>query len=912
MFLISISCVSANENITQTNINEHNAQIIANNNEISDISSVNNAKTIPDSITDEKNSTEINEVYVNTNASEDGNGTVNAPFNNLKSAINKINTEGVIYVSPGTYAGQNNVNLTIEKTMNITSLESGDVIFDGEYINQIFHIYSARVNLMGLTFKNSNSTEGNVILIDGNSTVNITNCNFENNFNNHIYIEENSTVFFSNDTITDTLVYNVKSPSVNPNQTFIITAPNIEKYYQDNQRFTITLKDMNNKTLSNETVIISLNGNKYTKKTNENGQTSLAINLPAGIYNAITEYNNTIITSKITVKSTISSDNTTKIFKNGTQYYATLMDTQGNPLINASAEFNINGQFYSRKTNASGVAKLNINLLPGEYIITAKNPNTNEVCGNLITVLSSIVDNNDLVKYFKNNSQYCVKILDETGNPLSDATVEFNINGVFYPRKTNSTGHAKLNINLPPGEYIITATYNSLPVSNKITVLPVLKAKDISMKFMDGTKFEASLVDGQGNPSQGNNITFNINGVFYNRSTDSSGIARLNIKLPIGEYIITSTFNGSAISNKIKISEPDTIIVPNSTKNETEIGNGTFVNANSTYDTLNAFRAEENVWYLNQDNETKTYFNTNETNKLNSLVRDPFLENIAKLRAKELASKFSNLRPNGLYCFSLYPDYITVGENIAMGTNLSGEDAIELWKNYNYTSSGQDSEGNMINSLKRVNGTLLIINQGHRHNMLDPDFNTVGIAGYELNGTVYWVQAFAQHPIPVSNLTENDTFVNASSAYDALNAFRTEDNIWYWNQDNETKTYFNTNETNKLNPLVRDIVLEEVAKIRAKELLQNFSHTRPNGLDCFSVYPDEFYMKGENIAYGTNLSGENATELWKEDNYTYSGQGHRRNMLNLDFNTVGIAGFEYEGIIYWVQAFGKRNFIIFA
>ena len=48
-------------------------------------------------------------------------------------------------------------------------------------------------------------------------------------------------------------------------------------------------------------------------------------------------------------------------------------------------------------------------------------------------------------------------------------------------------------------------------------------------------------------------LTFNVNGIFYNRLTDSNGQAALNIRLPPGEYIITSSFNGANIANKITI-----------------------------------------------------------------------------------------------------------------------------------------------------------------------------------------------------------------------------------------------------------------------------------------------------------------------------------------------------------------------
>ena len=57
----------------------------------------------------------------------------------------------------------------------------------------------------------------------------------------------------------------------------------------------------------------------------------------------------------------------------------------------------------------------------------------------------------------------------------------------------------------------------------------------------------------QGNPFAEQSITFNINGVFYNRTTDSAGIAHLNINLQAGVYIITSSYNGCNIANKVTV-----------------------------------------------------------------------------------------------------------------------------------------------------------------------------------------------------------------------------------------------------------------------------------------------------------------------------------------------------------------------
>ena len=110
-----------------------------------------------------------------------------------------------------------------------------------------------------------------------------------------------------------------------------------------------------------------------------------------------------------------------------------------------------------------------------------------------------------------------------------------------------------MNINLVPGEYIITAEYEGCKVSNKIKVLPILKSSDLSKKYGTETPFETTLLDGEGKPLKNTNVIFNINGVFYTRTTNENGIAKLNINLMPGEYIITSSYNGLNTANTVKI-----------------------------------------------------------------------------------------------------------------------------------------------------------------------------------------------------------------------------------------------------------------------------------------------------------------------------------------------------------------------
>ncbi len=374
--------------------------------------------------------------------------------------------------------------------------------------------------------------------------------------NNVIYFQATgSTILALHDILV--LEFEKSNPEVN------LTAPSVEKYFGGSQRFVVYLFDGDGNPLSNESISIDINGITYNRTTNENGSSSITLGLNSGEYDVVVKYKGSDIykpcevNSTVTIKSTIGGKDITKVYRNGTQYFANFTDNEGNPLANGTkVTFNINGVMYERKVNENGTAKLNINLNQGTYILTAINPFNNESSANTVTVIPKIVENSDLVKYYRNASQYVVKVLGDDGNPVgANETVTFNINGVMYERKTNESGYAKLNINLQPGTYVITAMYGGSLVANNITVKPVLSAEDVSMKYLDGTQFKATLLDGQGNPFANQTITFNINGVFYNRTTDSEGIAKLNIRLIAGEYIITSMYeNGAAISNKVTIS----------------------------------------------------------------------------------------------------------------------------------------------------------------------------------------------------------------------------------------------------------------------------------------------------------------------------------------------------------------------
>ena len=341
----------------------------------------------------------------------------------------------------------------------------------------------------------------------------------------------------------------------------VIYGEDLSMYYKNGSRYEVSIyqdgKIINSQN-NDSKVIFNINGVNYTKEL-VNGKASIGINLNPGNYTITTFYHYTdglaTKTNNIEVLSTILANDVVKFFRNGTQYCAKFLDGCGSPLVNASVVFNINGVFYKKQTDDNGMARLNINLRPGAYILTAMHPDA-LMYGSNITVLSTILAN-DVVKFFRNGTQYCAKFLDGCGSPLVNASVVFNINGVFYKKQTDDNGMARLNINLFPGEYILTAIHlNGEEKANIIKVLTTISAEDISLIENKSGVFVLKTHDGA------RNVSITINGVEYIVQTDDGGVATLNVSLSKGNHAVLSKNlnSGEEVFNTIHVMEDPAFI----------------------------------------------------------------------------------------------------------------------------------------------------------------------------------------------------------------------------------------------------------------------------------------------------------------------------------------------------------------
>ncbi len=363
----------------------------------------------------------------------------------------------------------------------------------------------------------------------------------------------------------DALIQDDASPSTESDENGTessIQSSDVVKYYKNDTQYTATFFDANGNPLVDQKIPIFINNGNYTRTTNSNGTINFLINLAAGNY-TITVANpvtRETASNNVTVLPTLKANDVVKTYRNDTQYEALVLDGQGKALANTVVTFNINGVFYNRTSKANGIAKLNINLEPKSYVITAVRTDNGETISNNITVLSSI-NGKDIKKYYRNGTQYYANFTNSKGLPLANSAVTFNINGVLYERKTNVNGTAKLNINLEPGKYVLTATNpvtkekksNTIEVLNKIETKNSQSGGNVSIEYNTGAKYTVALHEDDGSLAKNKQVTFNINGVLYKRTSNENGTASLTINLRPGDYVITSEFQGCKLSNLIKV-----------------------------------------------------------------------------------------------------------------------------------------------------------------------------------------------------------------------------------------------------------------------------------------------------------------------------------------------------------------------
>ena len=268
--------------------------------------------------------------------------------------------------------------------------------------------------------------------------------------------------------------------------------------------------------------------------------------------------------STIDSSKTITSKDVTKYYKGSAKYTATFLDSNGLALANTDVKITLNGQTYTKKTDANGVASLDINLKPGTYKVVATNPVTDFTLTNTVKILSTITSK-DISKVYLDSRKFSATFLKSNGKALAKKVIKFKINGKTYKVKTNSKGVASLSLKtLKKGTYnIICYNTDGSTKTNKVKVVKSVKtsltADDYTFIKKDTKKIKVKLLNAFGYaPAKGKIIKFKVNGKKYTAKTNKNGVATLKLpSLKVGVYTVKYSFAKSgyykASSTKSKL-----------------------------------------------------------------------------------------------------------------------------------------------------------------------------------------------------------------------------------------------------------------------------------------------------------------------------------------------------------------------
>ncbi len=117
--------------------------------------------------------------------------------------------------------------------------------------------------------------------------------------------------------------------------------------------------------------------------------------------------------------------------------------------------------------------------------------------------------------------------------------------------------------------------------------------------------------------------------------------------------------------------------------------------------------------------------------------------------------------------------------------------------------------------------------------------------------------------------------------------------------------------------LTSNATLDTAAQLRSTEIVTTFSHTRPDGTDCYTAIDPNFtcYIRGENICMTSHLGdGSGGYEKWTGADYQIEAaaawtfklfkesSGHYANMIHEDYTMCGV------GISYTMETVGIPYF----
>ncbi|AMD17186.1 hypothetical protein TL18_03605 [Methanobrevibacter sp. YE315] len=374
-----------------------------------------------------------------------------------------------------------------------------------------------------------------------------------------------------------------------------ITVSDLNTYPKSNDLFTAVLSDVDGNFIADQSLTFNINSKNYTAITDREGKASIKVyesnegSYPITVYYAgDDDYDSSsaqasVVVKKMTVE--IISSDVNMVPGMAENYSVTLIDECNQTIANQNVVFTVNKKSYTVKTNANGVASQELSFATeGTYSIVSKfagsaqygsTSNINEInvqYSSKETILTvpavTIPPNTDRI--------YTISLKNELGEGISDQSVTIKVNGKTYNEITDDNGQVNLNVNLPSiKSYGVRASYDgnmiykSASASGTIKVVKavtVLESYDRTFAKDSDKAYSVILKDDSGYALVDEEIIFKYDGKSVTKTTDSDGIATVNLDSTLKSFDIESVheendrYTSASSTNRITISDKTGVV----------------------------------------------------------------------------------------------------------------------------------------------------------------------------------------------------------------------------------------------------------------------------------------------------------------------------------------------------------------